>query len=138
MLTPFSLCVLSDVTTTDNGYEFFAQTLNRESNEYESTSQAIMRTIIPLPCATKSTTCRAQTCYTQRRFEVVHRLANHDVTKIAYRVFAPTSFANSITATFVKQVAYRVNSAHPDEACFKGVKVPFSSDAQCGYTGFFR
>ncbi|WP_295585025.1 hypothetical protein [uncultured Lamprocystis sp.] len=138
MLTPFSLCVVSDVTTTDNGYEYFAQTFNRESNEYEITPQAIMRTIIPLSCATKSTTCRAQTCYTQRRFEVVHRLASHDATKIAYRVFAPTSFADSITATFAKQCSYRVNSARPDEACLEGTKGHFSSDAPCGYTGFFR
>ncbi len=137
MLVPYGLCIVSDVTTTDNKYEYFAMTLNREANEQDSAPDAITRTIIPLPCARAATTCTARACYTQRRFQISHRLAPHDSTKIAYRVFAPLSLAASVTATFTRKPAYRVNAARPTEACFDGQKREVDGAHPCGYTGFF-
>ena len=139
MIVPYGVCVVSDVTTTDNGYEYFAKTLNREVNQNDVSQNAKMRTIIPLPCATKSTPCQSQSCYTQRRFHVAHQLANHE-TKIAYRVLAPKSFADSITTTFTKKTAYQVNAASPNQACIDGRQrqLPDESPCGCGYTSFFH
>jgi SAM-dependent methyltransferase len=138
MLVPYGLCILSDVTTTDNGYEYFAMTLNREANEHDSEPEASMRTVLPLPCARSASSCTKSDCYTQRRFIVKHRLARRDESKIAYRVFAPNDFAQTVAATFTEHVAYRVNAARPIEACYGGQKFDANTNHPSGYTGFFR
>jgi hypothetical protein len=137
MLAPYGLMVVSDVTTSDNGYELFAFTLNREANEHDSSPDATARTVLPLPCGRCSITCRETRCYTQRCFQVRHRLASNDKTKIAYRVFAPEAFARSIINSFTQTQAYRVNAARPLEACCDGSKNTSSKAVPCGYTGFF-
>ncbi len=137
MLGPYGICIIADVTTTDNGYEYFAMTLNREANEYGRTEDAVTETILPVPCARNATTCRMNSCYTQRRFELSHLLAHYDESKIAYRVLARTEFAHSITVSYTEHAAYRVNAARPAEACFAGRKREFAGNVPCGYTGFF-
>ena len=134
-LVPYGLCVVADVTTTDNGIEYFAITLNREANEHDAAIDTEARTILPLSCGRNSIICKAG-CYTQRRFQISHRLAHHDETKIAYRILAPNAFSNCITASFTDHAAYRVNAARPNEACANGCKREVV-DAPCGYTGFF-
>lgn len=138
MLIPYGLFILSDVTTTDNRYEYFAMTLNREANRHDRNPEATMRTILPLPCARNSSSCQEERCYTQRRFVLHHRLARNDETKIAYRVFAPNSFADSIATTFTVHPAYRVNAARPNESCSGGCKGEGTTFFPCGYTGFFQ
>mgnify|MGYP003585789980 CR=1 FL=1 len=134
-LVPYGLCVVADVTTTDNGAEHFAITLNREANEHDTTPNAKTHTILPLCCGSRTKACDPR-CYTQRCFRVSHRLAHNDQTKIAYRVLAPEAFAYSITASFADHAAYRVNAARPNEACGNGRKRQ-AGGAPCGYTGFF-
>lgn len=134
-LVPYGIFVVADVTTTDNGYEYFSMTLNRESRDYDNLPNARMHTILPLLCSNEPP-CQANSCYTQRRFKVKHQLASHE-TKIAYRVFAPTVFAKSITTTFVSHDAYRVNAARPEKACVNGREGLFIGEPACGYTGFF-
>lgn len=137
MLVPYGACVLADVTTTDNGYEYFAMTLNRESNAHDQASDSRLRTILPLPCGRHSATCGQTACYTQRHFAVAHQLARGDSTSIAYRVLAPIPFADSITATFSNHPCYRVNAARPHEACLGGDIRSTGGTVPCGYTGFF-
>jgi hypothetical protein len=134
-LVPYGLCVVADVTTTGNGVEYFAITLNREANEHDATTAVKARTILPLCCGSSTKNCHP-VCYTQRYFQVSHRLAHRDQTKIAYRVLAPDAFAHSITTSFTGHAAYRVNAARPNEACGNGLKRQVV-DAPCGYTGFF-
>ncbi len=105
-------CVVADVTTKDNAFEYFPITLNRESNDHDRSLNAISRTILPVPCSRNSLTCHTY-CFTQRRFKVSHQLAQNDETKIAYRVLAPLAFADLITASFTDHKAYRVNAATP-------------------------
>lgn len=136
-LAPDGLCIAADVTTCDNGHEFFPEILNREANQHDSDPEASMRTVLPLPCAWSSSACGALACFTQRRFAVRHRLAPNDQTKIAYRVFAPSSFARSVVATFTRHPAYRVNARRADEACFGGGQREAATRYPCGYTGFF-
>ena len=137
MLTPFGVCIAADVTTSDNGYEYFAMTLNRESNEHDALAAA-MRTIVPMPCAKNSVTCQNPKCYTQRKFMVNHRLVNNDFTKIIYRVFAPSVFAERIVADYADSHAYRNNAARPSEACCGQGKKEFDSSHPCGFTEFLR
>lgn len=138
MLVPHGLCIVADVTTSDNHYELFAKTLNREANEHDCSPEAFMRTVLPLPCARSASMCRRRDCYTQRKFVVHHRLAPKDETKIAYRVFAPSPFAQSVVSTFTEHSAYRVNAYRGDEACSGRhiIKDP-THRYPCGYTGFF-
>lgn len=135
-LVPYGLCVVADVTTTGNGVEFFAITLNREANEYDATPDVKTHTILPLCCGSRTKTCDPR-CYTQRYFKVSHRLAHNDQTKIAYRVLAPDAFSHSITASFTDHAAYRVNANRPHEACENGRKRAATGATPCGYTGFF-
>ena len=92
MLTPYSLCILCDVTANNNGMEFFSMTLNREANEHDALQNARVTTILPVPCARHSRYCNGIRCYTQRKFEVMHRLRMGDESKVGYRVFAPNVF----------------------------------------------
>jgi SAM-dependent methyltransferase len=135
-LSPYGLCVVADVTTTDNGFEFFAITLNREANKHDAGPDAETRTILPLPCGRSSATCDEGACYTQRRFQVSHQLELHDETKIAYRVLTSKAFAHSITASFTNHEAYQVNAARPAEVCCNGRKREETGAQTCGYTGF--
>lgn len=136
MLSPFGVYVLSDVTTTDNGQEYFAFTLNRECNRHDSDDGSVLQTIIPMPCAVNSTECQNGKCYTQRKFSVNHRLSNGDVTKIAYRVFALHDFAERIKLSYLTSDAYRNNAARPSEACRGcGDKLQNSLQSPSGYTG---
>jgi hypothetical protein len=135
-LVPNGLCVVADVTSTNNNVEHFAITLNREVNEYEAGPDAKAHTILPLCCASRTKTCDPR-CYTQRRFRVGHQLASHDQTKIAYRVLAPNPFWHSITASFNNHDAYRVNAAKPYQACENGSKRTVIGPTPGGYTGFF-
>jgi SAM-dependent methyltransferase len=137
MLVPNGLCVVNDVTTTDNNYEFFACTLNREVNEHDVAPDAEARTILPLPCGKSSSFCTEKSCYTQRRFRVSHKLAPYDQTKTAYRILAPIVFAQSITASFNNLPAYGVNAAKPKQGCFIGRKKIVEDVLPCGYTAFF-
>ena len=138
MLLPYGLYILSDLTTSDNGCEFFSMTLNREANKHDINPESSVRTILPLPCARSSSLCNEGKCYTQRRFVLGHQLVRNDITKIAYRVFAPNSFAQTIGATFTQHPAYRVNAARATEACFGGRKGEAEINCcPCGYTGFF-
>ncbi len=137
MLLPYGFCIVADVTTRDNPYEYFAMILNREANHHDKNPQAIMHTILPIPCARNSSTCMNGRCYTQRRFVLNHRLSTNDETKITYRVFAPNSFAETITATFAEHPAYRMNAARPDESCLGGCKGEGKRSDPCGFTGFF-
>lgn len=137
LLLPYGLCIIADVTTRDNPYEYFPMILNREANQHDQAPQAKMRTILPVPCAINSCTCQDGSCYTQRRFVLNHRLVKNDETKIAYRVFAPNSFAETITATFTEHPAYRVNAARPNESCFGGRIGEGERSDPCGFTGFF-
>lgn len=136
VLVPNGLCVVADITSTDNGVEHFAITLNREANEYDAAPDAKAHTILPLCCGSRTKTCELG-CYTQRRFRVSHRFATHDQTKIAYRVLAPNPFWHSITASFNDHEAYRINAAKPDQACANGRKCLIRGLIPCGYTGFF-
>lgn len=138
MVVSYGLCIISDVTTTDNDYEYFAYTLNREINRHDASSDTDMRTILPLPCARNSATCQDGRCYTQRKFFLQHRRKSNDETKIAYRVLAPNTMAESITATFSSHPAYRVNAARPAQACFGGRKSEEAHGYPCGYTSFYR
>lgn len=135
-LVPNGLCIVADITSTDNGVEHFAITLNREASEYDTAPESKAHTILPLCCGSRTKTCDP-CCYTQRRFRVSHRLARKDKTKIAYRVLAPHAFAHSITASFTDHEAYRVNAARPNEACANGCKRIVANAIPCGYTGFF-
>ncbi|MDQ5909939.1 MAG: hypothetical protein QG599_2034 [Pseudomonadota bacterium] len=135
-LVPNGLCVVADVTSTNNNVEHFAITLNREVNEYEAGSDAKGHTILPLCCASRTKTCDPR-CYTQRLFRVGHQLASHDQTKIAYRVLTPDPFWHSITASFNNHEAYRVNAAKIHQACANGSKRTITDPTPCGYTGFF-
>lgn len=135
MLSPFGVYVLSDVTTTDNGLEYFSMILNRECNEHDANDDSTMVTIIPMPCAASSTACGNLKCYTQRKFSVNHRLVRNDVSKIAYRVFAPNAFAERVTATYSTSDAFRNNAARPSEACSGCGRKRNGSDFPSGYTG---
>jgi len=137
MLVPYGLCVAADVTTHDNGFEYFSMTLNKEANEHDCLADAVARTVLPVPCASVSTSCAVRKCFTQRRFRVSHSLATNDGTKVAYRVLAPTDFATSITSGFRDRPAFRVNAARPHEACCKGSKRSMAGSLPCGFTGFF-
>jgi len=138
LLLPYGFCIVADVTSKDNPFEYFAMTLNREANLHDRDPQAVMRTIIPIPCARDSSTCHDGSCFTQRRFVLNHRcIQNNDETKIAYRVFAPHSFAETITANFTEHPAYRVNAARPNESCFGGRIGEGKRSDPCGFTGFF-
>jgi SAM-dependent methyltransferase len=137
MLLPYGLCVVSDVTTTDNQYEYFAITLNREANEHDREPYTETCTVLPLPCGRNSAECIERHCYSQRLFRLNHRLAQNDVTKIAYRVLATNSFAHSIITSFTDNDAYRINAARPSEACCNGRKGVVEDELPCGYTGFF-
>jgi len=136
MLSPYGLYVVADVTANNNLFEYFTFTLNREANEHDAAPNTETRTILPLPCGRRSGTCYGN-CYTQRHFQVRHRLTSNDLTKIAYRVLAPDAFAHSITATFTDLRAYRINAARQNEACFNGRRGEESGTLPCGYTGFF-
>ena len=136
VLVPHGLCVVADVTSTNNNVEHFSITLNREANEYDAALDAKAHTILPLCCASRTKTCDPR-CYTQRRFRVSHRLAPNDQTKIAYRVLAPDPFGHSIMASFNNHSAYRVNAAKPYQACVNGSKRTVIDPTPCGYTGFF-
>lgn len=133
MLKQDGLCVITDVTSKDNGYEHFSSILNREANLHDRLSTAKMRTIIPLSCGTSFPLCDATNCFTQRRFQVVHRLAKQQ-TKIAYRVLAPIGFANTILKNISQRTGYRVNDANPEEACIDRRKVHFTEHLPCGYS----
>ena len=137
LLVPNGLCCTLDLTTTDNGVEYFAMTLNREANAYDISPGATMTTILPLPCARHSRTCRLANCYTQRVFLVNHRLRRNDYSKVAYRVFAPNAFAASIVATYMNHASYRVNAHRPEEACLGGSIGVVRENCPSGYTGFF-
>ena len=137
MLLPYGLCVVADVTSTDNNYEYFAITLNREANAHDTAPNAAARTVLPLPCGRNDAGCTERACYTQRRFAVSHQLAEHDESKIAYRVLAPASFAASIKASFSDAPSYRVNAARPTEACSYGRKIQDVGEVPNGYTDFF-
>ncbi|NLN61149.1 MAG: hypothetical protein GX147_10765 [Deltaproteobacteria bacterium] len=137
LLLPYGLCIIADVTTRDNPYEYFPMILNREANQHDQAPQTKMRTILPIPCARVSATCHDGCCFTQRRFVLNHRLVRNDETKIAYRVFAPHSFAETITANFTEHLAYRVNAARPNESCFSGRIGEGKRSDPCGFTGFF-
>jgi len=138
MLVPLGICVIADVTTTDNNYEYFAMTLNREWNQYDSMDNSRIRTILPVSCAKNSLQCCNRRCYTQRKFKVRHSLNMFDETKIAYRVFAPLTLADYVLSTYIDSNAYKVNAARPDEACVGGIKSSGYQNAPCGFTGFFQ
>ena len=130
------LCIVADVTTCDNGREFFPETLNREANQHDSDPETSMRTVLPLPCAWSSSACGALACFTQREFAVRHRLAPNDQTKIAYRVLAPNSFPLSVVSAFTRRPAYRVNARRPEFACAGGGQRRLAFPCPCGYTEF--
>ena len=137
LLTPNGICCVLDVTTIDNGVEYFAMTINRESNEYATSADATMATILPLPCARHAQSCRLTKCFTQRIFIINHRQHLNDSSKVSYRVFAPRSFAAPIIATYTDQVDYRVNAQRPQEACAAGIIKKASQDSPSGFTEFF-
>ena len=137
MLVPYGLCVITDVTTKDNGFEFFSCTLNREINEHDIEVDAKTRTILPLPCGMGSTICTEKSCYTQRFFHINHQFAKNDKSKITYRILAPIGFAQSITASFHTSKAYCVNAAKPNQECSNGQKKIVVGEPTCGFTGFF-
>lgn len=137
LLLPYGFCIVADVTSKDNPFEYFSMTLNREANLHDRDPQAKMRTILPVPCARDSSTCHDGRCFTQRRFVLNHRRIKNDETKIAYRVFAPHSFTETITANFTEHPAYRVNAARPNESCFGGRIGEGNRSDPCGFTGFF-
>jgi hypothetical protein len=136
MLVPKGLCVVADVTTKDNAFEYFSMTINREINLHDRSTDAITRTVLPIPCSRNSLSCQSS-CFTQRRFKVSHTLTTEEDTKIAYRVLAPFEFANMITSSFSSQSTYRVNAARSTEACFNGNKIHKIGDIPCGYTNYF-
>ena len=140
MLVPKGLCVLSDITNrpTNHNFEYFSMILNREANEHDSDDAAISRTIIPIPCARNSRTCNDSKCFTQRIFEVNHRLAHNDITKISYRVLAPTAFAQNIIDSFTMQGAFNVNAHRPYSACLNGEQAKITGEILSGYTNFFE
>lgn len=135
MLAKHGLCTVADVTSKDNGYEYFSTILNREANEHDRLAEAQMRTIIPLPCGTSPILCEEKNCFTQRRFQVIHRLAKQQ-TKIAYRVLASSQFSDAILKNLTRQKGYRVNGANPEEACVDRKKVNPVDKLPCGYTHF--
>ena len=137
MLLPYGLCIVADVTTTDNGFEYFSCTLNREVNEHDITKDAKTRTILPLPCGRGPVICTEKSCYTQRYFSISHPLSKNDKSKITYRIVAPISFAQSITTSFYDATAYGVNAAKPNQACLDGHKTIVNDKPICGFTGFF-
>lgn len=138
MLVPNGLCFVLDLTTTDNGVEHFSMTLNREANAYDSTPGATMTTVLPLPCARHARTCRHNSCYMQRIFVANHRLCKREISKVAYRVFAPNQFAATILGTFTQQPDYRVNAHRGYEACRGGAISMAREASPSGFTGFFE
>lgn len=136
LLVQHGLCTVADVTSKDNGYEYFSRVLNREANEHDQLPAAKMRTIIPLSCGTSPILCDEKQCFTQRRFQVAHRLAKQQ-TKIAYRVLASSQFAHTILKSFSRQKGYRVNQADSLEACIDRKKLNLKNKLPCGYTHFY-
>ncbi|NTU74000.1 hypothetical protein HGB07_07645 [Candidatus Roizmanbacteria bacterium] len=136
MLVSNGLCVVADVTTKDNAFEYFPITINRECNIHDRSLNAITRTVLPIPCSKNSLTCQTS-CFTQRRFRVSHQLTANDETKITYRVLAPSAFADLITSSFNSQPTYRVNAARSNDACFNGKIIQKIDEIPCGYTNFF-
>jgi hypothetical protein len=137
LLVPNAVCCVLDLTTTDNGVEYFSMTLNRKANAYETAPGATMTTILPLPCARHARTCGLAQCYTQRVFAVRHRLCQNDISKVAYRAFAPNQFAATIINTFTRQPAYRVNARRQNEACHGGAIGAARQSTPSDFTGFF-
>lgn len=137
LLVPNGLCCVLDLTSSDNGVEYFSMTLNRESNAYDMAPEATMTTILPIPCARNSRHCRASQCFTQRVFAVQHRLCRNDISRVSYRVFAPRPFAAAIVNTFTEHPAYRVNARRENESCGGGVIQVAGCNCPSGYTGFF-
>ena len=140
MLVPDGLCVFADITNrpTNHNFEYFSMILNKESNEHDSDDSTIARTILPVPCARNSRTCHDSKCFTQRIFEVNHRLAHKDISKISYRVLAPTAFALNITDSFTRQGAFNVNAHRPQSSCLKSNKALIMGEISSGYTNFFE
>ena len=140
MLVPDGLCVFADITNrpTNHNFEYFSMILNKESNEHDSDDSTIARTILPVPCARNSRTCHDSKCFTQRIFEVNHRLAHKDISKISYRVLAPTAFALNITDSFTRQGAFNVNAHRPHSSCLKSNKALIMGEISSGYTNFFE
>lgn len=138
LLVPNGLCCALDLTSSDNGVEYFSMTLNREANAYDMGPDATMTTVLPIPCARSSRDCRASQCFTQRVFAVQHRLCRNDISRVAYRVFAPRPFAATIVNTFTEHQAYKVNARRENESCGAGIIQTVGHHCPSGYTGFFN
>jgi hypothetical protein len=132
-LTEEGLCILSDITSKIAEIEYFPEILNRELEEYCCSSAQALKTIIPIPCSFGK--C-IKACYTQRIFKVEHKLSSHDISKLSYRVLAPSSFANKITSKYLSK-PYSMNAAKPYLSCLNGeISKSSQENIACGFTQF--
>ena len=134
MLSPEGIAIVLDLTSIDNRFEYFSKTLNREANDYDMSGGALMTTILPMPCARRR--CQESTCFTQRRFTIDMPSGVSMVSKVAYRAFAHSGFADKIISAFGNENGYRVNAASPLEACCGGRVDNIPGEIPCGFTAF--
>lgn len=132
-LAPNSIFIVTDITAKDNNHEWFPIILNRESQQYLREHTGSLRTILPIPCAKRHDQCDAYRCFTQRQLNVSHALRAADTTRIAYRVFAPTHFADRIVQEYAGHARYRVNARAPHEHCVVD-STAVAAEPACGYT----
>ncbi|NTW87897.1 MAG: hypothetical protein HGB26_01955 [Desulfobulbaceae bacterium] len=125
--------IIADVTTKDNGKDYFPIIMNNEISRYESDDKALLSTLIPIPCALWGPRNACSNCFTQRVFEVETSLASKDISKITYRIM--TSKANaSRLVSFDANSSYRVSIAGRYSACYQGIKQEYSTTDKCGFT----
>lgn len=108
LLTNIGLMILLDVTTKPDHGDYYPQLLNEQVTRFIR-ERPEFATIVPAPCHFYEARC-SESCFTQKEFAVTHRMANHDLSRVAYRVIARASCAKPLHATTERAAEYVISS----------------------------
>lgn len=106
--------------------EYFPITMNREVNEYISTSSNLCY-LLPLSCALHSKTCKEPVCYFNKNFRIIQANGLNDSSNVTFNVFSLKQVADNYCSELAKNDKYRFdwgdNKYQYPNCCDKGERI---------------
>jgi len=107
LLSGAGIFILLDVTTKSENIGYYPQLLNEQTCTFVQ-NKTNFSTIIPISCHMHEEKCVCK-CYTQKEFQISHRLSKCDRSRVAYRIIGHRDFVEKIhsglsIASYIVQV----------------------------------
>lgn len=131
LLSDSGLMILLDVTTKPEHADFLPQLMNEQVSRFVREHDSIA-TLTPVPCHLYESHC-SKPCFTQQEFSVTHRLTGNDKSRVAYRVLAPTAFAQTLHESTDKAAKYVICAKPANETFSTCTHSPRSGMPLDGY-----